>query len=357
MKFTSFTFMVTEDCNFNCSYCYQDKKKRHIDISILKRAIDFFFPFFTDGCSVNFYGGEPLLAFELIQQAVAYIQQKSRGLDKGIKFSMTSNGSLIDDHVLQFLQKNRFSLLLSFDGLAQEVSRKKGSFGQIVSVIEMILNKRGIDFEINSVFTPKTIGYLSRSIQFVAELGVPNIGISLSKITAWDTGSLDLLRSELKSTRGFLLSFYESTRNIPLANFRGNSQKGIFVCTAGLDRMALTPGGKLWGCHLFFDCFKGKKVKEEYAHFCFGDLESFIEDHESIYPEILSHYSQLRMDLFYTPSTFCILCDEIMECHECPMVNKLSGSKIWGIPSWTCEINKIFRREKKLFLNRMRGSE
>jgi uncharacterized protein len=348
MEFSGFTFIVTEDCNFNCSYCHQIKGEKSIDPSTVEKTLDFFLPFLTEECYINFYGGEPLLAFDMIKHTVSTIQQKNKRLKKHATFSITTNGSLINHDILNFLNQHKFLLLLSFDGLAQDVSRKRGSFKQIVSIIKKIQKYSDIGLETNSVFTPATVGYLSRSIQLISELGVPNIDLSLDKISPWDSSSLSQLEKELTVLREFLLSSYENTESIPLVDFRQKPKKDIFCCFAGQDRMAITPDGKLWGCCLFPDFFKGNEETADYKKYCFGDLDSFIENYETVYPEILSNFSTLRTDHFFTPETSCILCEDLEECGVCPLDTVFSGSITKRIPPWICKIKKIFRKEKRL---------
>lgn len=353
MEFSGLTFIVTEDCNFNCTYCYQTKGKRSIDPSTIENALDFFLPFLTEECYINFYGGEPLLAFDRIKHAVATVQKTNNRLKKHVRFSVTTNGSLIDHDVLKFLNENKFLLLLSFDGLAQDISKKDGSFDQIVSIIKETLDYSDIDLETNSVFTPATVGYLSRSIQFIIELGVPSIDLSLDKFSPWDSASLFQLEKELRALREFLLTSYDNPENIPLVDFRSKPKKDIFCCFAGKDRMAITPDGELWGCCLFPDFFKGKEKTADYKKYCFGDLESFVENYETVYPEILSNFSTLRTDHFFTQETFCILCDDLEECGVCPLDTASSGSITKRIPTWMCKIKKIFRKEKKLLWKKL----
>jgi len=353
----SCTLFVTEDCNFNCTYCYQKKRKSYIDTSTIEKTFDFLFPFLKSKCFINFYGGEPLLAFEQIRYAVDLIQNKNKEKKKHIQYSITTNGSLLNNDRLEFLNQHQFSLLLSFDGTIQDITRKKGSFQQIAPLIEKILKYPNIDLEVNSIITPTTIGYLANSIQFIVELGVPNITLTPCRISSWVHKSLIRLEEELKVLRAFISAYYKRKKEIPLVNFRRNQKKGIFSCYAAKDRMAMTPDGKLWGCYLFADCFKGKEESREYAKYCFGNLNKFVEDHERVYPEILSNYSELSMDHFYTKDNLCIQCDELNECTVCPMSNILSGSNIKTIPHWICEQNKIFIKEKRLFWKEMEGEE
>lgn len=349
MEFSSFTFVMTEDCNFKCSYCYQKKEKNYIDIFTIKNAVDFFMPYFTEECYINFYGGEPLLAFDQIKEAVKYIRDKRKGQKRKFKYSITTNGSLINDEIIKFLNQNRFSILLSFDGLAQDISRKKGSLRQIVLNTEKLLKAPDVTMEIHSVFTPETVGYLAKSIQYIIELEVPNISISFSKIFQWRHSSIARLKKELAFLKKIMLSFYKKSKGIPLVDFRKDDWRGIFACFAGKDRMALMPDGKLWGCDLFADYFKGKKRTRDFHKYCFGDLNSFIENYGKIYPKILSNYSDLRMDHFFTSDTLCNQCDKMLGCDVCPMDNVYSSSDIRKVPYWTCEIKKILREEKKLF--------
>jgi sulfatase maturation enzyme AslB (radical SAM superfamily) len=347
MEFSRLTFILTEECNFDCAYCFQKDGNKIVDVSAVNKAIDFFFPRFRYNCDVSFTGGEPLLAFDKLREAVNHIQAK--GGIRNIHYYLTTNGSLIDDNILQFLNRHKFSILLSFDGIAQDISRKKGSHCQIVSVIEKMAEYPDIALKTNSVFTPETVGYLSQSIQFLMDLEIPKIILALSTISAWDDSSLLHLKHELIDLKKFLVSHYRKTGAIPLSNFRKSDKKDIFVCVAGRNRMALDPEGKLWGCHLFPDYFKEKKETVEYHKYCFGDLDSFIEDHEKIYPEILVNYADLRLDRFYTDNESCDRCLELEECWICPMNAALSSSILGKIPYWLCEINRIIRQVKKSF--------
>ena len=357
MDLYSFTLFVTEDCNFNCTYCYQKKRKSCLDASTIEKAFGFLFPFLTRKCFINFYGGEPLLAFEQIKHAVDLVQNKNKEKKKHIQYTITTNGSLLNDKVLEFLNQHQFSLLLSFDGTIQDITRKKGSSQYLVPMIKKILKYPSIDLEVNSIITPATIGHLADAIQFIVGLSVPNIIFTPCRISSWDHKSLIRWEEELKVLRAFISAYYKRNKEIPLVAFRKNQKKGIFSCYAGKDRMTIMPDGKLWGCYLFADCFKEKEESREYAKYCFGNLDEFIKDQERIYPEILSNYSELSMDHFYTRDNLCSQCDELHECTVCPMSNILSGSDIKTVPHWICEQNKTFIKEKRLFWKEMEGEE
>lgn len=298
---------------------------------------------------INFYGGEPLLCYSQIKKTVSFLNQKNKEIKKRAKYSITTNGSLVTSEAINFFKKNKFSVELSFDGLVQDIQRKKGSTKKIIACIHELLNYSDIDLEINSVFTPQTVDYLSESIKFIMELGVRNINLSLSIFEPWDQMALMKLETELARLRKIVIAHYKKKRNIPVVNYREDPTKGIFYCAAGKDRLAITPEGEIWGCFLFPDYFKGKEKSSEYKKFYFGILDDFIKNHQDIYTRISPNYDQLSMENFYTPKMKCFLCSEIEKCAVCPINASLSGNPLGKIPSYVCEIQKIKIREKEKF--------
>ena len=233
--------------------------------------------------------------------------------------------------------------------MAQEVLRKKASFNNTVSIIEELLNYPNIDLEVNSVFAPATVDYFSESIKSIMDLGVPSIHFSLSMIKPWNQVSLLKLENEMTKLGKILVSNYKRKGNIPVSNFREESDKGIFYCAAGKDRLAITPDEEIWGCCLFPDYFKGKENSPEYKKFYFGALDDFIENHKSKYPRTLSNYTRLSMDNFSTSRLECFLCAELENCAVCPVNASFSGNPLGKIPSYMCKIQKIKIKEKEKF--------
>lgn len=311
--------------------------------------LDFFLPQLTKNYYINFYGGEPLLSLNLIRETISLLNYKNIEFSKKSHYSITTNGSLFSEEVIQFLNEYKFSIELSFDGLAQDINRKKGSFEKIVFCIKELLKYPSIHLETNSVFTPETVGYLSESIQFIMGLNVPNIHFSLSTIKPWDQASLLKLEKEIIKLRKIVLALYEGSRNNPVVNFREEKKKGIFYCSAGKDRLAISPEGGIWGCFLFADYFRGKENRPQYQKFYFGTLDNFIKNYNDIYPLISSNYAQLSMDNFSTSSMECFLCSELENCGVCPINASFSGVPLGKIPDYICKIRKIMIREEEKF--------
>lgn len=325
-----------------------------MEIPTIDRAVAFFFPHFTPGCTVNFYGGEPLLAWANIRHSVDHIQRLALKNGKDIRYSISTNGSLLDKDTLRFLNQHRFSVLLSFDGLAQYITKKEGSLDKIVSSLKNLREFPNISLETNSVFTPETLEYLTDSVFFIHRHGVENIRIGFSKISLWDEPALARLKLELERMRKSISALFQKTGEIPLVNFRPGLGRGPFACYAGMDRLSLAPDETLWGCDLFFDFFKGKEEDPARHQYCFGSLDNFISNYEDVYPTILSNYSNLGVDKFHTPIQPCSQCEAMNECEVCPVDNLFLESAINCIPPWACRIKRLYIEEKKLFLEEIK---
>ena len=354
MELSSLTIILTDQCNFNCAYCYQKKGKQRLDSAVLMRSIRFFQPFFARECFIDFYGGEPLLAFEEIRRTVERIERLSK--KRGIKahYSLTTNGSLLNDEILDFLEDHEFSVLLSFDGLAQDISRRKGSFGFLVSVIPKILVRPRISLETNSVFTSETIGSLSRSIELIDQMGVRKFSVGFGHRRPWTPSSLLRQKKELALVRKYFQSRYKKITDVPWADLGEQLEKAIYCCPAGRNKMALAADGTLWGCFLFPQYFNGSRKIREAQKYCFGDVDTFIENHEEIYPRTMENYAALRMDNFSTPDGSCAMCHEIEECWICPLAAALVSRKIGRIPALVCGGAKMWRREKGRLLGQFK---
>jgi sulfatase maturation enzyme AslB (radical SAM superfamily) len=352
MVLSSLVVILTDQCNFNCAYCYQQKGKQRLEFSTLVKAIDFFHPFFAPECFINFFGGEPLLAYDMLRRAVEYLECLSAGRNIKIRYTLTTNGSLLNEHVLGFLDEHGISLTLSFDGLAQDLQRKKGTFDFLTSVIPQILARPRISLVTNSVFSSETVGYLSESVQSIIRLGVRKLHVNLAHKPPWTASSLLRLGEEIAHVGEFFLSRYEDLTDIPWPSFCEERDRAVSYCSAGLTEMTLSAQGILWGCAIFPHFFVEKNGTADYQKYCFGDVDSFIKDPQRIYAQKIANYFALRMDRFSTPDRSCLMCEEIEQCWVCPLAAALTTGEIGSIPGWNCQAAKILRKEKRLFLDR-----
>lgn len=351
MRLSELAFTVTEDCNFRCAYCYQEKTRRRMDAALAARAAEAFFPRLAPVCFVHFYGGEPLLAYDVIREAVTRLRGLNARAKKDIHFTISTNASLLTEAVMEFLAGNRFSVMLSFDGFAQEIHRRAGSFRRVDGALRGLLGFRGIGLETNSVFTSRTVGCLARSLEYFADIGVPDVSLSVSDAFPWSRGSLLKLKKELTSLRRYAIAAFERTGRVPFVDFREKKGKGVFTCLAGRKRISVAPDGSLWGCPLFYDRFKSRGRGREYR---LGFLDEFIEKPDGPRAGGAAGYSHLRMEYFLTPDRLCLSCPDITDCAVCPVEAAFSSGIVGGISRETCLFRRLVRSEKKLFWDELR---
>jgi sulfatase maturation enzyme AslB (radical SAM superfamily) len=363
MRFSQLAFIVTDDCNFRCGYCPQRKEKIYMKRSTIEKAITFFYPFLKDEAFIAFYGGEPLLAFDTIKYAVSMLKEKDREGKKRLEFSITTNGSLITDEMLQFFDTHRFDVMLSFDGLTQDMTRKSGTLIPTRKLAKRMQEDTfpGIKFSTNSVFTPATVNYLSASLQYIAESGGTDIYFALAENMHWDDAALMKLEKESIGLTDFLVSYYKEKGDIPVNDFKRAKPRHkintTFTCTAGLRRMAVSPTENVWGCSTFHDYLKSREGNPDFQTYSFGKLDDFIKNHETIYPRVLFNYASLKQEYFFTENQHCFLCPEVNSCSVCPVSAAYATSFIGKISPWVCHLNRILKKEKKRFLQKINRIE
>jgi uncharacterized protein len=359
MNFMQLALIVTDDCNFHCSYCPQRKEDIYMKHSTIKKAVDFFYPFLEEEAVITFYGGEPLLAFDSIRYAVSLLEEKEKKEGKKLRFNLTTNGSLITDEVLRFFNEHHFDVQLSFDGLTQDMSRKPGS---LVPTRELARRMQGDDypdiiFSTHSVFSPETVSYLSDSLRSIIESGVENIGFSVARNTPWDDSALSVLEKEMAESTAFLVSYYHKTGRMPVKKFRQKPADtgGNFplACAAGRRFIAVTPAEDVWGCIAFHDCLKNREQNPDFHRYGFGKLDGFTENYKEIYPRIIDNYRILRQDYFFSENQHCSHCEEVNDCFVCPASSAYATSLVGKLAPWVCRLTKIQRKENKRYFEEM----
>ena len=147
---------VAHSCNLSCSYCYASQGRYHGDRALMsfevcKRAMDFLIE--NSGTrrnlEVDFFGGEPLMNFDMVKKLVAYCREQEKIHNKNFRFTMTTNGVLIDDDVIDFCNKECHNVVLSLDGRKEGNDRFRvdcagnGSYDRIVPKFQEFVKKRG----------------------------------------------------------------------------------------------------------------------------------------------------------------------------------------------------------------------
>lgn len=217
------TFIVTEDCNLRCKYCYQVHKNnsKRMSFEMAKKAVDYFLEnrelFNTDAVIWDFIGGEPLLEIELIDKICDYIKVKTYEMDhkwfEQYRFSFSSNGILYhDEKFRKFLAKNHYkcSVGITIDGTKTKHDMQriypngKGSYDDVIKNIPLWLK----DFP--NASTKVTIGredlpYLKESIIHLWDLGIKSIPANVVFEDVWQEGDELVYEQQLKSLADYII--------------------------------------------------------------------------------------------------------------------------------------------------------
>lgn len=291
---------VSHDCNLRCRYCFASTgdfgtgHRMTMDFETAKRAIDWVVE--KSGkrrnIEVDFFGGEPLMNWDVVKQVVAYAREQEKLHDKNFRFTLTTNGMLIDDEVIEFANKEMHNVVLSLDGRREvhDHLRKdyagNGSYDRIVPKFQEFVKKRGDkNYYMRGTFTHNNVDF-TNDLFHMADLGFTELSMEPVVCAPEDPYALteedkpilfeqyELLAKEMlkRKKEGRPLTFYHYMLDLEHGPC---IYKRISGCGSGTEYMAVTPWGELYPCHQFVgdekysmgDIWKGvtnKEVQDEF---------------------------------------------------------------------------------------------
>ena len=266
---------VAHTCNLNCSYCFASQGKYHGERAIMslevgKRALDFLVE--NSGSrrnlEVDFFGGEPLLNFDMIKELVAYARSIEKEKGKNFRFTLTTNGLNIDDDVIDFANREMSNVVLSLDGRKEIHDRfrvdyqGKGSYDRIVPLFrKMVAARGGKNYYMRGTFTHANPDFLE-DVKVMLDLGFRELSMEPVVCAPGDAAELTVEDRELvkkqyeelaelmlqKDKEGDPFTFYHY-----MIDLEGGPciYKRVSGCGSGTEYMAVTPWGDLYPCHQF----------------------------------------------------------------------------------------------------------
>ena len=266
---------IAHTCNLNCSYCFASQGKYHGDRAVMsfevgKQALDFLVA--NSGSrrnlEVDFFGGEPLMNFDVVKELVAYARSIEKEHNKNFRFTLTTNGMLIDDDVIDFANRECSNVVLSLDGRREIHDRFRvdyagnGSWEKIVPKFQKLVEARGgKDYYMRGTFTHANPDFL-KDIQVMLDLGFREL--SMEPVVCASGDPSELTEEDLP----IVLDQYEKLAELMLKYDRKGQPftfyhymidltggpciyKRISGCGSGTEYMAVTPWGDLYPCHQF----------------------------------------------------------------------------------------------------------
>ena len=266
---------IAHDCNLACRYCFAEEGEYHgrralMSFEVGKKALDFLVANSGNrrNLEVDFFGGEPLMNWEVVKQLVAYGRSLEEANNKKFRFTLTTNGVLLNDEIEEFLNREMSNVVLSLDGRREindqmRPSRNgKGSYDIIVPKFQKLAESRNqMNYYVRGTFTRNNLDFSEDAIHF-ADLGFKQMSIEpvvslpeepysireedLPKIMEeYDKLAVEYIRRQ-KEGRGFhFFHFMIDLKQGPCV------AKRLSGCGSGTEYLAVTPWGDLYPCHQF----------------------------------------------------------------------------------------------------------
>jgi len=340
---------VAHTCNLNCSYCFASQGKYQGERAIMsfevgKRAFDFLIEHSGTrrNLEVDFFGGEPLMNWDVVKQLVAYARSIEKEHNKNFRFTLTTNGMLIDDEVIDFLNREMSNVVLSLDGrqAVHDHFRRdyagKGSYETIVPKFKRLVEARGgKNYYVRGTYTHNNTDF-TNDILHMADLGFTELSMEPVVCPPGDPYALteedlpklleqyEILAKEMikrkKEGRGFTFYHYMlDLKNGPCI------YKRITGCGSGTEYVSVTPWGELYPCHQF--------VGDE--KYCLGNIWDGIQNTE-------------KQDEFRSCNAYAR-----EECRDCWAKLYCSGGCAANAYHATGSINGIYKYGCELFKKRI----
>ena len=266
---------VAHTCNLNCSYCFASQGKYNGERAVMtfevgKQALDFLVA--NSGSrhnlEVDFFGGEPLMNFRVVKDLVAYARSIEKDAHKNFRFTLTTNGMLIDDDVIDFCNREMSNVVLSLDGRKEVHDRFRvdyagnGSWERIVPKFQKLVAARGgKNYYMRGTFTHNNPDFLA-DIRQMLDLGFTELSMEPVVCAPDDPSALT------EEDRKLVMQQYEELAELMLERDREGRPftfyhymldltggpciyKRISGCGSGTEYMAVTPWGDLYPCHQF----------------------------------------------------------------------------------------------------------
>ena len=266
---------IAHDCNLACKYCFADEGEYHgkrelMSYEVGKKALDFLVA--NSGSRTNlevdFFGGEPLMNFEVVKQLVKYGRSLEEPNNKKFRFTLTTNGVLLDDDILEFANKEMSNLVLSLDGRKEvhDLMRPRrggqGSYDTVVpKFIKAAESRNQMNYYVRGTYTRNNLDF-AKDVIHMADLGFEQISVEpvvadKSESYAIREEDIDTLIKQYDELTAEMIKRKKEGKPFNFFHFMIDLSGGPCVakrlsgCGSGTEYLAVSPSGELYPCHQF----------------------------------------------------------------------------------------------------------
>lgn len=266
---------IAHDCNLRCQYCFAGQGgygqwRMLMSFGVARRAVDFLIAHSgpREHCELDFFGGEPLMNWHVVQQTIDYVHKQEKKHGKKIKMSLTTNGLLLDKEKVKYLTDNHISLILSLDGRKEMHDRMRpgvhgeGTYDEIVKNLQYcVANRKGEEYYVRGTFTRYNMDFTTDVIDMI-DKGFP--AVSMEPVVGEDTADYSIKEEDLPRVKAeydrlakLFIAREEEGRPFFFFHFNMDLWKGPCLpkrlrgCGAGHEYLAVVPNGDIYPCHQF----------------------------------------------------------------------------------------------------------
>ena len=273
---------IAHDCNLRCKYCFASTGDFGVGRKLMtyetgKKAIDFLIEKSADrqNLELDFFGGEPLMNWEVVKQIVLYARKREKECGKKFRFTVTTNGLLLDDEKIDFINKEMSNVVLSIDGRKEVNDRMRvrvdgsGSYDKITENFRRLVEKRGDkEYYVRGTYTKYNLDF-SEDVMHLYELGFDQISVEPvmadpKEPYAITESDLPRIFREYEILADKLQKVYEEGKFVNFFHFMIDLDQGpcaikrLRGCGCGNEYVAITPDGDIYPCHQFVGIEKFK---------------------------------------------------------------------------------------------------
>lgn len=276
---------LTHDCTLSCRYCYAGSKfKKDMSLATAQKIVDFAMEITPTGRKIEFgfFGGEPLLRFDLIKEIINYIRKKEREVGKAICLGVTTNGTLLTQTILDLFKDENVDLCISIDGPAyvHNLNRRykdgRGSFEDVVRNLSLAIEQLG-SLQVNAVYGPDTIDFLPESVSFFSQLGVSVIHLNPNICAFWEESTYSKLREVYMQIANQYIQSYQQGQEIAINLI--DSKIIVFLkggyqvtdkCGMGETEWGFAPSGNIYPCERLIG-------EDNDSSYCLGNIHTGLD--------------------------------------------------------------------------------
>ncbi len=266
---------IAHDCNMRCSYCFAStgdfgKGRKLMPAEVGKKAVDFLIEHSgaRRNLEVDFFGGEPLMNFDVVKQIVEYARSLEKEHNKLFRFTITTNGLLLDDDKIDYINKEMYNVVLSIDGRKEVNDRVRkcvngaGSYDIIVPKFRKLVEKRGDgQYYVRGTFTKFNEDFANDVLELKClgfeQISVEPVVSDLANDYAITEEELPYVFAEYERLAMLLLDLKAKKEGVNFFHFMIDLEQGpcaikrLRGCGCGNEYVAVTPDGDIYPCHQF----------------------------------------------------------------------------------------------------------